>query len=466
MGDTREIAIEVLEKIGGKDNITFLVHCATRLRFNLKDESIADIEGIKLIKGIWGVNKQNGQLQVIVGETVSDVYKVICDMTGIEKADEIEADHVPVKKSKKFNPGVIFDVLSSCFGPLIPAFAGAGIIKGILTFIATYGLISRESGIYLLLNAAGDATFYFLPFLLANTAAKKFKTNEAIAMLMAGIYLYPSIIAGADTNVMIFGISVRLLKYSSTVVPILLSVWIMSYIYKWVYQHSVTYLRMIIVPIVVLLVMTPLNIIVIGPLGYYFGLGLGKLFSLLFGFSPLLAGIIIGSTRPFVILTGMHMAVAPVMINNIATLGYDIIGPVNCVATMAAAGMCFGVFLKARKAENKTSSFSAFISGFIGITEPAFYGIAFRFRKPLYACMIGGGVSGAFVAAMGGKAVSYAMPSIISLPAYTGTIPVMLIGLLISFIVSSVCAYIFGIDEDIEKDSRAIEAEKKGIHIK
>lgn len=466
MENSREIAAAVLEKVGGKENITFLVHCATRLRFNLKDESKADIEGIKSIKGIWGVNKQNGQLQVIVGETVSDVYKEVCDMTGIEKMQEVEADDLPPEQKKKFRPGVIFDVLSACFGPLIPAFAGAGIIKGILTFVATYGLISKESGIYFLLNAAGDVTFYFLPFLLAYTAAKKFKTNEVVAMLMAGIYLYPTVIAGADTNIMIFGISVRLLKYSSTVLPILLSVWIMSYIYKWVYKHTVAYLRMIVVPIVVLLIMTPLNIIVFGPLGYYAGLGLGKLFSLLFAFSPLLAGILIGSTRPFVILTGMHMAVAPVMINNIATLGYDMIGPVNCVATMAAAGMCFGVFLRARRADNKTAFLSAFISGFIGITEPALYGVAFRFKKPLYACMIGGGVAGAVVAVMGGRAVSYAMPSIISLPAYTGTIPVMLIGLVIAFVVSSVCAYIFGINEDIEKDSRAIEAEKKGIQLK
>lgn len=465
MKNSKEIATIVLEKIGGKENITYFLHCATRLRFNLKDESKADIEGIKAMDGIWGVHKQNGQLQVIVGETVGEVYEAICDITGIEKSEEIEADDISVEKKKKFNPGAIFDVLSACFVPLIPAFAGSGIIKGILTLCTTYGFMSNKSGLFLMLNAAGDATFNFLPVLLAYTAAKKFKTNEVIAMLLAGIYLYPTVLAGAGTNIMIFGISVPLLKYSSTVLPILLSVWILSYLYKWVYQHTISYLRVIVVPIIVLLIMAPLSLMVFGPLGYYGGIGLGKIISALFNVSPLLAGILVGSTRPFVILTGMHLAVAPIMINNIATLGYDMIGPVNCVATMAAAGMCFGVFLKARKNENKSSALSAFISGFIGITEPALYGIAFRYKTPLYACMIGGEVSGAFVAAMGGKAISYAMPSIISLPAYSGTIPTMLISLGISFVVSSVCAYILGMDENIEKDSKALEAEKKGVHL-
>jgi PTS system beta-glucosides-specific IIC component len=286
-----------------------------------------------------------------------------------------------------------------------------------------------------------------------------------LAIVLAGIYMYPNILNNAGTQISVLGIPTQLLKYSSTVLPILLSVWVMSYVYNWIYKHTVEYLRVIVVPIVVLLVMTPLSLMVFGPIGYYIGIYAGKLFSWLFDVAPLIAGLVVGATRPFVVLTGMHMAISPVMINNIATLGYDMIGPVNCVATMAAAGMCFGTFLRAKKAENKASTFSAFISAFIGITEPALYGVAFRFKKPLYACMLGGGVSGAIVAVLGGHAVTYAMPSIISLSAYSGTIPTMCIGLAVSFVVSAVSAYMLGLDEDIAKDERALKAEKKAVKI-
>lgn len=470
MADYRKMAEEILQNVGGRENVADLFHCATRLRFNLKDESKADLEAIKAINGVWGCAQKIGQLQIIIGQTVTEVYDEICAISGFEKKAEVAADDddsaadAPAgKKTGVVN--AIFDVMTACFNPIIPAFAGAGVIKGLLTLFTNFGWMDNTTGVYTLLNSASDAVFYFLPFVLAITAAKKFKTDAVLAAVLAGIYLYPSILNNAGTTISILGIPTQLVKYSSTVLPILLSVWVMSYVYKWIYKHCVEYLRVVVVPIVVLLVMAPLSLMVFGPIGYYVGIYAGKLFSWLFGFAPLLAGLVIGATRPFVVLTGMHMAISPVMINNIATLGYDMIGPVNCVATMAAAGMCFGTFLRARKADNKASTFSAFISAFIGITEPALYGVAFRFKKPLYACMIGGGISGAFIAAFGGKAVTYAMPSIISLAAYSGTIPVMLIGLLISFVVSAVSAYLLGLDESIEKDERAKKAEQKAVKL-
>lgn len=466
MSSHKELAENILKLVGGKENITNFLHCATRLRFNLLDFEKANKEEIESLPGVWGVNVNSGQLQVIIGQTVTEVYDEICKLADLEKAEAVDENLDEVKVKKKFSMNAIFDVLSSCFNPIIPAFAGAGVMKGLLTLCTTYGFMSNEAGLYVLLNAASDATFYFLPFLLAVTAAKKFKTDTTMAVVIAGIYMYPTIMASAGNTISIIGIDVTLIKYSSTVIPILLSVWIMSYVYRFIYEHTVSYLRVVIVPIVTLLIMAPLSIMVFGPLGYYAGIGVGECFKWLFNVAPWLGGLIDGATRPFVILTGMHMAMTPIKLSNLSTLGYDMLAPVDCVATMAAAGMCFGVFLRARKAENKSSTFSAFISAFIGITEPALYGVAFRFKKPLLACIIGGGISGAFVAMMGGKAITYAMPSIISLPAYTGSIPVMLIGLLISFVISAGCAYAFGLDEDIKKDKKAIDAEQKGIHLK
>lgn len=222
-------------------------------------------------------------------------------------------------------------------------------------------------------------------------------------------------------------------------------------------------MRVVVVPLGTLVVMAPLSLVVIGPIGYNVSIYVGEFFKWLFEVAPVVGGFVDGFTRPLVVFTGTHMMLQPVMINNIEVLGYDMLGPVHCAATYAAAGMCLGAFLKARNTNNKSSSFSALISGLIGITEPALYGVAFRFKKPLIAVMIGGGVGGAVTALLGGKAISFAMPSLVSLPAYTGTIPEVMIGLVVAFVLTAVLTYVLGFDEKIEKDQRAIEAEKKNV---
>ena len=464
MADYKQIASDIIEQVGGKANIQGVVHCATRLRFTLADYDKIDDNGVKKIKGVLGTHLLKGQYQVIIGQTVPDVYHEICEQTGLAEAEAIDENlDAPGNEKKKFSAGEFFAVISGIFAPVVPAFAGAGVLKGILTLLSNFGWVDSSTGTYLMLNAAADALFYFLPFILAYTSARKFSTNVVIAEIIAGIYMYPSVIGGAGEQIRILGIPTYLVKYSSTVLPVVLSVWVLSKLYPWLEKHVPSYLRVVLVPLCSILVMAPLSLIVIGPLGYNIGLYVGKFFGWLFTTAPWLGGFIDGFTRPLVVFTGPHMTLSAVMINNIETLGYDMLGPVHAVATMAAAGMCFGAFLKAKDADNKSSIFSSFISAFIGITEPALYGCAFRFKKPLYALMIGGGVSGAFVAALGAKAISFAMPSIISLPVYSGSIPVMLIGLLIAFVLTTFLTYLFGFDEGIEKDERAVEAEKKNV---
>ena len=462
--DYGALAAAIIQAVGGKENINSCVHCVTRLRFTLKDNKKAQsTEQIGSIPGTVGCVYQGGQLQVIIGQTVADVYDEVCKQAALEVQTAIDENLDEGKK--KFSVQTLFDVISSVFVPVIPAFAGAGIIKGLLTLLTNYGLMSNETGLYLVLNAIGDSVFYFLPFIIAYTAAKKFKTSEVLALVLAGLYMYPSILGNAGQTISVLGIPVTCVKYSGTVLPILCSVWIMSYIHKWMQKHTVEYLRVVVVPIVTLIVTGLLSICIIGPIGYNLGIYLGNAFKWLFDVAPWLGGLIDGGTRPLGIFTGMHMTLSTIMINNINTLGYDMLGPVHAVATMASAGMCFGAFLRARKDSNKSACFSAFISAFIGITEPSLYGVAIRFKRSLIALCIGGGVSGAFVAAMGAKAISFAMPSIISLPVYSGSIPTMLIGFVISFVLTAALTYVLGFDEGIEKDERAKQAEKKAVKL-
>ena len=462
--DYGALAAAIIQAVGGKENINSCVHCVTRLRFTLKDNKKAQsTEQIGSIPGTVGCVYQGGQLQIIIGQTVADVYEEVCKQAALEVQTAIDENLDDGKK--KFSVQTLFDVISSVFVPAIPAFAGAGIIKGLLTLLTNYGLMSNETGLYLVLNAIGDSVFYFLPFIIAYTAAKKFKTSEVLALVLAGLYMYPSILGNAGQTISVLGIPITCVKYSGTVLPILCSVWIMSYIHKWMQKHTVEYLRVVVVPIVTLIVTGLLSICIIGPIGYNLGIYLGNAFKWLFDVAPWLGGLIDGGTRPLVIFTGMHMTLSTIMINNINTLGYDMLGPVHAVATMASAGMCFGAFLRARKDSNKSACFSAFISAFIGITEPSLYGVAIRFKRPLIALCIGGGVSGAFVAAMGAKAISFAMPSIISLPVYSGSIPTMLIGFVISFVLTAALTYVLGFDEGIEKDERAKQAEKKAVKL-
>uniref|UniRef100_UPI00403F905E PTS transporter subunit EIIC n=1 Tax=Candidatus Enterococcus willemsii TaxID=1857215 RepID=UPI00403F905E len=471
MKNYQQIAIDIVKNVGGEQNISYLVHCVTRLRFNLKDKSLIDREALEATPSVLGTMEQNGQFQVIIGEDVANVYQKILEQTSLadmnKEFDSATGELIPEDGSKKkFSIGNMFDYLSGSFAPVVPAFAGAGILKGMIILLTNYGLLSTESGVYVLLQAASDATFYFLPFLLAYSASKKLNSNPMMSMLMAGIYLYPDIINNAGSSISVLGINMPLLKYSATVLPILLSVWLLSKIYPFIEKHVVSYLRVVVVPVITLIIMTPINLMIFGPLGYYCGIGLGKIFEWLFAYAPWLGGLVDGATRPFVILTGMHSVMGTIMLNNVATLGYDMLGPVHAVAAMAAAGMCFGVFLRAKKETDKATFFSAFISAFIGITEPALYGIAFRFKKPLYALAIGGGVSGALVAMLDAKALSFAMPSIISLPVYAGSIATMMIGFVVAFLLTAILAYTFGFDEKIEKNQQAIEAEKKSINIK
>lgn len=443
--ENKQIAKLILDAVGGRSNIKSMSHCVTRVRIACHDDKVVDVTELEKTAEVIATQFKGGQFQVIVGDRVSDVFKELQGLVGTIETPQI------IEK-KKVSVSSLMDLLAGCFIPLIPCFVGAGIIKGLPLLFATLGWLDRGSDIAQFLDVLGDATFYFLPFLLAYTSAKRFEADIPLAMVTAGILMHPSIMNNVG-NVWNLGLPVALVKYSGTVVPILLSVWILKYVHSFIDRWVPRVLKVAVTPILTIIVMGFIALGITGPLGFYLSEYVARFFDMLFKLSPLLAGIIQGATRQFVILTGIGLGLSAVQLANIETLGYDMLGPVSAVATMAVAGVTFGVFLRAKRKETKTMAFSNFISAFIGVTEPSLYSILLPFKKPFIATIIAGAVSGGFVAVMDAKAIAFAMPSIISLPAYAGSIKIMLIGFAISFGVGAVVAYVLGIDEGLDEET-------------
>lgn len=443
MADNKRIAAEVLAAVGGKDNVAFVTHCITRLRFNLKDQGIPDDDKVRAVKGVIGVQEVGGQYQVIIGQNVDEVYRELCELSGYKPEAAID-ENLDETAEKKFSINTIFEVLSACVVPVIPALCGSGIIKGILLLLSLYAGIDTSTGVYIVLNAVSDAPFYFLPFLVAYGAAKRFNTSIILAMAVAGVYLHPTIAALAGKSISLMGLPINIVGYSSTIFPIVISVLVMSYLNRWVEKVIPSSLRFVFAPTITLIVMAVLSLAIIGPLGYNIGTYLGSAVSFLFNLSPVLGGLILGMVRPFVILTGMQSVFTPIIINNIAVFGYDFLSPVHCVNTMACAGVCIGAYLCSKDKEDKESFMSFFISSFIGVSEPALYGLIFRFRTMLTALVISGGISGAVTAGLGAHNAS-GIPMWTAFAAYGDTVGALVIGLIVALVVGVIAARMLGL---------------------
>lgn len=442
-----ELANSVIKLVGGAKNVSFFTHCITRLRFHVKDRALVKEDELKSVAGILGTQWSGDQFQVIIGQDVNRVYDLICKETGLVKQSAVD-ENLDGPEKKKFSINTIFEVLSACIVPVIPAMCGSGIIKGILIALTTYGMIDNTTGLYTVLNAISDATFYYLPFLVAYGASKKFNTNTILSMVLAGLYVHPTIVALAKTDISVLGIPMHILNYSSTVFPIVISIWLMSHVYKFFDKHIPSAVRIVFAPTLTFLIMALLSLGLVGPIGYYIGFYIAQAINWLFGVVPVVAGFILGAIRPLVILTGMQTVFSPLIANNIAVMGYDVISPVHTAATMAAAGMCLGAFLRSRNTEDKNSYLSFFISAFIGITEPALYGLTFRFKTMLISLMVGGGVGGALSAILGVKKYASGMPSWITFPAFGDTIPQMFISVGVALVVTAALAYFLGFNKE------------------
>lgn len=414
MSKYENLAKEILENVGGKENINSLTHCVTRLRFHLKDESKANDEALKNNPGVVTVMKSAGQYQVVIGNHVPLVYADVCELAGISNGTQQVEEEAPQGLFNK-----LIDIISGCFQPILGPLCAAGIIKGLnalLVFIL--GSSFSNSGTYMILNAIGDSIFNFLPIILGYTAAKKFNVNVIVGMIIGATLCYPTIqtdtlsAAGKAIGTLPFigsyytkfiGIPFVSGNYTSTVVPVICIVALAAQIQKIAKKFVPEMLQNFFVPFFVLIISLPIGLLVIGPVVSLLTTVLSNMFAGLYAFSPIVTAFVIGALWQCLVIFGLHWALVPMAMVNIGNLGYDTILPGMLGTTFAATGVLAAMYLKLKDENKKALAIPGVISAFCGVTEPAIYGFLLPEKTPFVFSCIGGAVGGAIMGTVAAK---------------------------------------------------------------
>lgn len=398
--DYENTAKKILQRVGGKDNVINLVHCMTRLRFTLKDESIVDDEAVKKTKGVMGIMKKGGQYQIIIGNDVGNVFNELNKFGNFSN----EVKEVPAKSNEKKNIfTMLMDTISGIMAPVIPAIIGAAMIKVLLTLLPMIGVLSTNGQTYQLLSVIGDGAFFFMPVLIAISASKKFGTNMYYAASIALIMLHPNLItlmntahdAGQTVKFLKY-IPVTYASYSYSVIPIILAVYSLRYVERFVDKITPVVTKNFLKPMLVVLIEVPIALIILGPLGAICGNGLSTVVYAIHDKLGFIAIGLVAGVYPFVVMAGMHHAFTPIKLGMIATTGYEnfiCIG--ELCSNMAQGAASLAVALRSKNKDFKQiAGSSAFSALFAGITEPALYGVTLRLKRPMLGACIGGAVGG------------------------------------------------------------------------
>lgn len=451
--DYSVLGSNILKNIGGENNVQDLIHCTTRLRFTLKNRSLANKEEVEELDGVITVVESGGQFQVVIGNNVGYVFDAIMAMTGLGTATQSNTEENQ-DKGNLFDRFV--DMISGIFSPILGLLAGSGVLKGLLALGVSLGMNAKD-GTYIILNAAADSMFYFLPIILAVSAARKFKANQYIAIALAGSLVYPAIVTAytEGTKLTFLGIPVILSQYSSTVIPAILAIWVMSKLQHFFEAKFHESVRNLLTPFLCLVIMVPLTLLVVGPVSTYASGLLASCYLWIYNVSPLISGAVMGAGWQIFVIFGLHWGFVPVMLNNISAFHRDTLGAMVGPAVAAQTGAALGVFFKTHKTKMKGLSLSAFISGLFGITEPAVYGVNLKLKRPFIIGIISGGIGGAIAGASGAAALAVATRSILTIPVYMGHgFLGYVVGYFGAMLLALTLTLIFGVEEqDSDKEN-------------
>ena len=450
-----DLAKEILSQVGGKENIQQLTHCATRLRFVLNDNSKANTDTLKKTKGVVGVAEAGGQYQVIIGSDVQSVYRPLMELAGLKEdagANAEEPHQSPLAK--------LLSIISGIFTPILPIITAAGMIKAVLSILVVFKIVTTKDQNYQVLNFIGDAGFYFLPVFLGGTAAKQFKANTYLGMLMGATLLHPTFTAmvanfkETGAGIELFGIPFSPVGYSSTVIPVILGVWFMSYVERFADRISPKAIKFFSVPLITALITSIVMFSALGPIGSIIGQYLGDFFRWLEEFGPWVVPTVVGIFSPFLVMTGTHYGLVSIGINNRMTLGYDtVVQPGMLASNVAQGGAALAIAFKTKDTDKKALATSAGITAVCGITEPALYGVTLQNRAAMIGTMVAGGIVGFFLGIMNARNFTGGSPGLLTIMAYVGEntfyyLYVAIAGLVMSVALSFIITYFLYKDEE------------------
>lgn len=451
-----KMAADIIEKIGGRENVKTMTHCVTRLRFVVKNEEAVDLEGIKQIEGVLNCIISSGQYQVVLGAIVGDVYKAALSLVGSDSAaGEVPAEPEDMPKKKKTVKDYAkqaLDTLISCFVPAIPAIAGSGMIKVLAVLLSYAGLIGTDSSSYIILNAIGDGIFYFLPFIVAYNAAKKMNVDIFLSLALAAIVMHPNItgLGDAGTTVSFFGAPMTIMNYSAQALPMIFGVWLLKYVDKFADKISPKVVKVFLRPMISLIIVAPVTLIIIGPAANVLSNWFLQLCTFMQSWGWLAVGIN-ALLFPLMVLTGTHNATIPLIVQLFATQGFDSIFLVGgLAANVAEAAAACAVAVRTKNRTLRSTGLSATISGLLGITEPALYGVNLRMKRPFISVLVGSFLGGCYCGLIGLAAPTFVTPSLLTAALFIPQGMNIILGLSalpVCFIITFVVTVLIGFED-------------------
>lgn len=450
-----ELADSIVGLVGGKDNISYFTHCVTRLRFNVKDKGLVKVEGIDGLPGVIGKQWSGDQLQVIIGQQVGEVYATICERSGLAREDAVDENldaNLTGKRdfSLRHLFDLFFDTLSGIFAPFIPAIVSCGLLQGVLYSIQTFGWISADSVEYNFFYTCANTAFYFMPVLIAFSAGKRFKCNPYVAAALGAVLIHPTFVGMAGQEIRLFGmIPITFANYSSTVVPAILTVYVASWIERACKKIVPTMVDIIVTPFITFLVAAIIGFTLLAPAGNFLGTFVAEGILWLYTTLGPVGGALCAAVYPFMLATGMQVAMSPITVQNLATLGYDFIYPCTAASNAAMAAVALYISFKSKNQNVKSIGSSTGVTALIGVTEPVFFGLIAKYRKAMIATMVGGAAGGVVMGMFTVQYLSFGFVPFGTLPlAMTETFPYYMIGVCLAMVVAIIVMHLLKFDDE------------------